>query len=376
MSVFFAGYFLVNGVVQPFFPVWLQARGMSPVEIGNIIAIPALVRVFATPLAGAYADRAPNRRFAIITFTLPAALVFLLAWPVTSFWLLLPITGAALGLSTIAGPPSLALAMTGVRRYGVDFGRMRMVGTIAFAVANVGSGALLGILHPEGTFWLILLAMGLSAAASFALPVTSPAERAADDAVRKDPRPSREVLGNYAFLALMVACALNPASQAMLNSFGSIEWHRLGFTSFQTGILWATGLVCEVAVFMWSGWLLRRLGVYGLLMLGAFAAVVRWSLFPLQPAFAGYALLQAMHGLTFGANALGTQHLIARLVPERMTASAQGIYAMIMGVLLALTTAASGPLYQNFGAAAFLFMVPIAGIGLLLFIVFRDTGRE
>jgi PPP family 3-phenylpropionic acid transporter len=376
MSVFFAGYFLVNGVAQPFFPVWLQARGMNPVEIGNIIAIPALFRVFITPLAGAYADRAPNRRLAIISFTVPAALIFLLAWPATTFWQLLPITGIALGLSAVAGPPSLALSLTGVRRYGIDFGRMRMVGTITFAIANVGAGAMLGLLDAEAVFWLILLAMTLSATASFVLPVTDPAERALDDAARPDKRPSREVLGNFAFLAVMVACSLNPASQAMLNGFGSIEWHRLGFSSFQTGLFWAIGLICEVAIFLWSAPLLRRFGAQGLLMIGAGAAMVRWALFPLEPGFAGYALIQAMHGLTFGANALGTQHLIAQAIPERMTASAQGIYAMIMGVLVAVATSLSGPLYQRFGINAFLFMVPVAGLGLLLLIIFRGFGRK
>ena len=80
MWAFFAGYFVFGGVAVPFFPVWLQSRGLSEVEIANCVAIPALIRVLLTPLAGLYADRAPNRRFAAITFTFPAMLIFLLAW--------------------------------------------------------------------------------------------------------------------------------------------------------------------------------------------------------------------------------------------------------------------------------------------------------
>ena len=375
MSVFFASYFLVNGVVQPFYPVWLQARGLSEVEIANCIALPALIRVLLTPLAGFYADRAPSRRFAVITFTLPAAVVFMFAWPAAGFWPLLVITGAAISLSALAGPPSLALSLTGVRRFGVDFGRMRMTGTISFAVANLGAGAVLGFLNAEATFWLILFATALSAIGSFALPMTPPAERARDDAEKPDGLPSRAVLGNRAFLALMAASGLTTASHAMLNGFGSIEWHRLGFSSFQIGGLWAIGLVAEVAVFLWSRRVLRHLGPYGLLVLGAAAGMVRWSLFPLEPGFLGYALLQSLHGLTFGANALGTQHLIARIVPERMTASAQGIYAMFAGVLLAATTALTGPLYAGFGIDAFLFMVPVAGASLVMFLLFRQSAR-
>ncbi len=374
MSVFFAGYFLVNGVVTPFFPVWLQARGLSEVEIANCIAIPALFRVLLTPLAGYYADRAPSRRFAVITFTLPAAIVFLFARGAAGFWPLLLVSGTALTLAAIASPPALALALTGVRRLGVDFGRMRMAGTISFGVANLGAGAVLGLLHAEATFWLILAAMGLSAAGSFALPVAPPAERPRDDAEKPDNRPSRAVLGNRAFLGLMAASGLTQASHAMLNSFGSITWHGLGFSAFQIGGLWAIGLAAEVAVLLWSGRVLRHLGAYGLLALGAAAGILRWSLFPLAPGFLGYALLQGLHGLTFGANTFGTQHLIARIVPERMTASAQGIYAMFVGLLLAATTALAGPLYAGFGIDAFLFMVPVAGASLAMFLVFRHAA--
>ncbi len=373
MAVFFAGFFLVNGVVQPFFPVWLQARGLSEVEIANCVAFPALLRVLLTPLAGLYADRAPSRRFAVITMTLPAAFVFLFAWPATGFWPLLVITGAALTLAAIASPPAMALALTGVRRYGVDFGRMRMAGTISFGVANLGAGALLGLLHAEVTFWLILFALVVSAAASCALPAPPPLVPA-QAAEKPDERPFRAVLGDRAFLALMVASSLTMASHAMLNSFGSITWHRLGYSSFQIGGFWAIGLVAETAVFLSSAMLLRRFGAYGLLVLGAAAGVLRWSLFPLEPGVVGTVLLQSLHGLTLGANALGIQNLIARAVPERMTASAQGIYAMLVGLLLAAATALAGPLYAGFGIDAFLFMVPVAGLGLAMIVLFRRAA--
>ncbi len=376
MSVFFAGFFLVNGVVQPFFPVWLQARGLSEVEIANCVAFPALLRVLLTPLAGIYADRARSRRFAVITLTLPAALVFLFAWRATGFWPLLLITGTALTLAAIASPPAMALALTGVRRHGVDFGRMRMAGTISFGIANVGAGAVLGILHAEAAFWLILIAMALSAGAAFALPAAPPVERAHHDADVSGQRPLRALLGDRAFLALMAASALSVASHAMLNSFGSIQWHRLGFSSFQIGGFWAIGLVAEVLVFLSSRPLLRRLGPHGLLMLGAAAGVVRWSLFPLEPGLIGTVLLQSFHGLTFGANALGIQNLIARAIPEQMTASAQGIYAMFVGLLLAAVTALAGPLYAGFGINGFLFMVPVSGTSLAILMLFRRAARR
>jgi PPP family 3-phenylpropionic acid transporter len=367
IGIFFAGYFLFGGVTLPFFPIWLQSRGLTEVEIANIIAIPSLIRVFLTPLAGIYADWAPNRRFAAITFTVPAAVIFLFALPAQGFWLLLLTTGTAFTIWGLALPPAEALALTGVRRFGLDYGRMRVSGSIAFIAANLGSGALLGyIVNPEAIFWFIFASMAASAIVSFALPVTPPEVRALDDAVKPDIRPSREVLGNVGFLALLGASGLIQASHAMLYSFGSIEWRVLGYSDLQIGAFWAFGIVCEVSVFVWSTAALRRFGPFGLIVIGGLAAIVRWTLFPLNPGFLGFALLQGLHGLTFGANYAGVQHLIARAVPERMTASAQGIYAMITGVLLAGATFLTGPIYHAYGIYGFLFMVPIPILALIV----------
>ena len=97
---------------------------------------------------------------------------------------------------------------------------------------------------------------------------------------------------------------------------------------------------------------MRRIGPFGFLALGGVAAIVRWLLFPLEPGFVGYAALQGLHAFTFGAVYIGNQHAIARAVPEEVTASAQGIFAMVVGLFMAIATLAAGPLYENFGGNA------------------------
>lgn len=374
MWLFFAGYFLFGGVTLPFYPVWLEARGLTDFEIAQLVALPSLARVFLTPLAGIYADRAPNRRFAVITFTVPALLIFLLAWPAQGFWPLIATAGFAFTLWGLALPPAEALALTGVRRFGLDYGRMRMGGSVAFIVANLTSGLLLGWFTKESIYFFILFTMTTSVAVSFLLPVTPPQVRAMDDAARPDTRASGAVLGNAGFVALMAAAALILASHGMLYSFGSIEWTRLGFGGPQIGAFWAFSLTCEILLFTFSRRILMRLGPFAMVMIGAVGAVVRWVLFPMAAGggFAAFALLQCLHGLSFGATYLGTQHLIARLIPERHTASAQGILAMGTGATLAIVTSVSGAIYETYGINGFYFMVPLPLIGVALLMAARS----
>ncbi|MEJ0013329.1 MAG: MFS transporter [Bauldia sp.] len=373
MWIFYAGYFIFGGISTPFFPVWLQARGLSEIEIAQVIALPQLIRVFLTPLSGLYADRAPSRRFATISFTVPAAFLFLLAYPAHDFWSLLITTGIAFTIFGMALPPVEALALTGVRRFGLDYGRMRMGGSVAFIVANLASGALLGIFVADDIYFFLLIALFFAAGISFVLPRTPPAVRAEDDAAKPDVRSSREVLGNRAFLAILIAVGVVQGSHAILYSFGSIEWHALGYSSFQIGAFWAFSLVCEISVFAFARPLVKRFGAHNLLLIGAGATVVRWILFPLMPplGFAGFAFTMALHGLTFGATYLGAQQTIARMIPEKMTASAQGIFAMVTGVSMAVATSLAGPIYHALGIDGFFVMAPVAGLSFLTLLAVR-----
>src|SRR3954447_26442398 len=57
LGLFYAAYFFFGGVQLPFFPLWLEARGLDARTIGMVIAVPALVRIVATPIIAHQADR-------------------------------------------------------------------------------------------------------------------------------------------------------------------------------------------------------------------------------------------------------------------------------------------------------------------------------
>ena len=50
ISLFFGALFLAYGVVVPYFPVWLDARGLDPLQISTVTALPLFVRLVVTPV--------------------------------------------------------------------------------------------------------------------------------------------------------------------------------------------------------------------------------------------------------------------------------------------------------------------------------------
>ena len=67
ISLFFGALFLAYGVVVPYFPVWLDARGLDPLQISTVTALPLFVRLLVTPSIGLLADRLGNYRLVIVT---------------------------------------------------------------------------------------------------------------------------------------------------------------------------------------------------------------------------------------------------------------------------------------------------------------------
>jgi MFS transporter, PPP family, 3-phenylpropionic acid transporter len=111
--------------------------------------------------------------------------------------------------------------------------------------------------------------------------------------------------------------------------------------------------------------------------LGGIAGIVRWSLIGIVPGLGAAAVLQLLHGLTFGASHLGAMHFMARAVPPGAAASAQSLYAAISaGLGSGIVMLAAGTLYSAYGGHAYLFMAVLSAGGLLGTVVLARLRRR
>jgi PPP family 3-phenylpropionic acid transporter len=168
----------------------------------------------------------------------------------------------------------------------------------------------------------------------------------------------------------MFGGALTQSSHGALNAFGSINWQSAGFSDATIGYYWATGVLGEIIVFLVLGRLVGRAkaGLI-LLLIGAVAAVLRFTSMSLHPGLAAGFVLQAMHGLTFGASHLGVISCFAALAPQGARGRAQGIYGSAAAFATVATTVASGEIYRIGGSMVFAAMVPLAFAGAILILI-------
>jgi len=359
LAAFYAAIFILSGIQMPFFPVWLEAKGLDPVTIGLVLAAPMLVRVFAIPLATRAADRHQMLRAAIVVASgLSAIGYFLLGFSEGAVAILLMFTLVALA-NTPVMPLTETYALRGLSARGRAYGPVRLWGSLAFIGGTFAAGFAADVLPARDLIWLIVAASALAAVAAFQL---APLAGGAPDPVT-DAAPRPHLLRDPVFLAVVAAAAFIQASHAVFYGFSALEWSARGLDGTAIAALWGLGVIAEVVLFALSGRLPLFFSPSVMLMIGAAGGALRWTAMAFDPPAAALPFLQLLHAASFGATHLGTLSFVLRHAPPAQGATAQGYLAIALGAAMAGAIGLSGVLYGAFGVKAYAAMALAAVAG-------------
>ncbi|MBC7908140.1 MAG: 3-phenylpropionate MFS transporter [Rhodospirillaceae bacterium] len=357
LAAFYCALFAAVGVQLPFWPLWLKDRGLSPGDIGLILAATYLMKMVVNPLVGHVVDRRGDRRRPMTIMAVGAALTWACFAFVGEFWGILAVTVLSLSLWSGIMPVGESLALMITQRHRLDYGRVRLWGSAAFILTAIGVGRLLVDHPPTILVWLIAGLLGLMAFACAALPDARVPVSAEGNA------PLRPLLTSAGFLLFLAAGSLNQVSHTVYYAFSTIHWKAAGIADDTIGLLWSEGVIAEIVLFSMSGHVVRRVGPAGLILIAALCGVVRWGVLGATTELPLLFAAQILHGATFGCAHLGAMHYIQRTIPAGLSARAQGIYsAVAMGAAPGLMSPLTGRLYESLGGYAFMVM---AGFSLL-----------
>ena len=350
LGFLYAALFLVVGCYLPYLPVWLDWRSLDADEIAVLLAAPLFTRIVFTPLISFAADLVGGRRTIVIALAWGSLLSFLLLWAASGFWqMLLATVLLAINWTTIM--PLIETVSVGFIRTGaLDYGRVRLWGSLSFIAASLGSGVVIGRVGPQAVLPLLVAATTLLVLGAHLLP------RELGNRGRTAPAVLRSLKLADAFglaraplfLLFLLAASLIQASHALYYSFGTLNWRAQGIPDGAIGVLWSVGVIAEVALFAVSGRVIAYCGTARLLMLAGLAATLRWGVMAVDPPLWIVGPLQTLHAMSFGAAHLAAIHFLTHAVPENRAATAQGLYAAVVaGLVLGVVTVASGPLYEQ-----------------------------
>jgi PPP family 3-phenylpropionic acid transporter len=373
LSILAGTLFLPIGLHLPYFPAWLAARGFSDSEIAAALALPMVLRVIATPIVAAIADR----RGIAVTLAACAAAAFAGYCALGFVNRFTPVfIGAVLVATALGLMPSLADALTlaGIRRaemagFGrIAYGRIRVWTSISVLSTMLLSGWIVG--HFPGERIVSLAGLTLLPALAALLAAAKMKN------LHYHGLPKGGLTGDPARLRLALvfigAAALIQASHAEIYSFATLHWKATGLPPKFIGAAWAIGVASESLLFL----LTTEKNAASFLVLGAAGAVVRWLAMSADPGPLWLIVLQAMHGLSFSATYFGSVLLLGGIARETHSARMQGWLAATSALSLALGTFACGRLTSLYGERTYLAMAGLAMAGLMLALVAAALKRQ
>ncbi len=310
LALVYAALFLAVGWYLPLFPLWLSAQGLDPGAIGFVLAAFQFTRIIGTPAGTRLSDRYGTPKGGIVVSALATVVALIVLGCTNGF----PAILAAAILYSFTTSPIMPLidayALKGLSQRALPYGPVRLWGSVAFIVANLTGGVLLGFIVRTDLIWLIFAGSCLVAAATLALV---PLPRAGK--VRAHAS-GHSHLRSPAFLAIAAAGCLIQASHAVYYGFSTLDWSAKGFGGVTIGILWALGVAAEIVLFALAPRLPKSIGPVTLILIGAAGGVTRWIATAFDPPLALLAPLQTLHALSFGATHLGTMMYLSRNAPE------------------------------------------------------------
>ncbi len=359
LRLFYGSTFALGGTYLPFFPVWLKAIGIDPSWIGMIAAVTSVTRFTVLPVVTGVAESKQAVRGAMMLTAFATTLGFVLVGTQQQPFLVFLCFAATACVWTPMVPLTDAYALRGVARYGLDYGPLRLWGSVAFILGALACGELGDIIAARHLIWVIAAMAGLGAVISLGLrpldhPKLAPATLQRGSALLRNP----------GFLAVIIASALIQGSHAAYYAFGSITWQASGMTGLTVAGLWALGVIAEIVVFALSPRF--TLSPALLVVIGALSAVVRWTLTAQDPPLAVLALIQLTHGLTFGLTQVGIMSLLVYHVPGHVMARGQGYLAACSGMVSGCASIVSGTIYAHYGQGVYYFMAAMALSGAIL----------
>ncbi len=367
-ALFYFSFYGASATYVPFISVFYAERGLSGSEIGVLSAIAPLMALLVAPGISALADRRGWRVKYLVLSLVGTALALLMLPLPTSFAWFLPVVAllAVIGSASVPMADSL-IARAAVRR-SLSYGKMRLWGSVSWAVAAVVCGILW---EQTGLIMMFPVACFLFLATIFSARQLEE-ERPNDSQGRA---PLRRVVGDIRLRVVLLATFVLGIAMSSAYTFSGIYLDSIGGQSL-VGLFAGVTAACELPVMHWSEHIMKRLGgpptlvlAYGLFGLGYLGlAFFHWP-----PLFLLVALVQ---GLGFGLFLPTTVRLFAEWAPAEWSSTSQGILsAGLWGLAPLIASPLAGLIYDSAGAAAvFLTSAGSLVVAAVVLVVAQVTG--
>jgi len=372
LSGFYLFYFALLGATAPYLALYLDYLGFSSARIGELLAIPMLMRCISPNLWGWLGDRS-GRRLAIVRFgALCTLFSFCLILLGKSYaWLALIMALYAFFWHAVL-PQFEVLTLAHLGEQTERYSEVRLWGSVGFIVTVVGLGELFERVSLEVFPWVLIGIISCIFISSWWVP------NAQLSSARDNPLSGGFLrqLRQPGVLAFFIVVGLMQLCHGPYYTFITLYLESLGYSRGVIGQLWAVGVVAEILVFLLMVHLLRHVSLRQVLIASLLLAVLRWLLLgTLADHWFWLLLAQLLHAATFGSFHSVCVLVVRRSFNARQQGQGQALYAAVSGVGGGLGALFAGYSWTGLGPTLTFFCASLVAL-LGAFILYRQMPEN
>ena len=363
-SLFFFVFWGAMATFGPFKNVYLNHLGLTGLEIGTLNALAPLMTLLAAPALSVLADRRRWRKRILILGLGGVVLMLGLYGLPKSFLALLPIAAILAMISSSILPISNSLVARMAQRHRLDFGKLRLWGSLSFALGSLIFGALWEQ-HGFG-------AMFVTSALAF-IPVMLLASTLEESgAQRSTERISfRRLAQDKGLMALLVAMFLYGVGESFYANFSGIYMDSLGGGQQLVGAIFGLSALAELPSMRYGGDLARKVSRPVVVLAGYAVMTVAYFGYALSANPTLLLVYGALKGFGFGLSYAVAIALVDARAPEAWSSTLQSLVtAMSWGLAPLFSLPLGGWLTDLFGMpVVFLGAGTAQGVAIVILLV-------
>jgi len=376
LSGFYFFYFALLGATAPFLALYFDHLGFSAARIGELIAIPMLMRCIAPNLWAWLADRSQKRLAIVRLGAICTLLSFSLIFFSKSFaWLaLIMVLHAFFWHAILAQFEVITLAH--LDSQSERYSQLRLWGSVGFMLVVIGFGYLFDQAGLTYYPWAILAVMSGIVLSSFWVPIR-PESLATNAAIDSSSTLPSQTTHTTPIVIFLVGVALMQLSHGPYYTFLTLHLIDLNYSRAMIGWLWALGVLAEIGLFVIMPWLLRRVHLKQIIVISLLLAALRWWLLGFYAdSLLILLFIQVLHAATFGSFHVAAIHFVQRYFAADKQGQGQGLYVSFSGIGGALGALYAGYTWQTLGSGITFALASAVALLAALLVLFGLTGID
>jgi PPP family 3-phenylpropionic acid transporter len=323
-ALFFFAYYGYVGVFSPYASLYFADRGLSATQIGILMSLMQVMRIFGPNVWGWVADQSRRRVLVLRLTSVAAALTFCGMFVGQTFVFFFALMVTVNLFTSAQGPISEALMLSSMRGDLTHYGRVRLWGSVGFIVLVTVSGYALDWQGIELMPWIALLMLVMVTSVTFSLHEEPPTQHA------QPSNSVRELLSRKSVVSFFASTFLMIAAHSSLYVYYSLYLSDMGYSKTVIGLMWSLGVIAEILFFFYQAPLFRRFGVRKLMLFSLAIAVVRFLMIGWgAQSLAILLVAQVLHAATFGVHHSASVATLQRWFAGSLQARGQALFISI-----------------------------------------------